>query len=104
MLLIAEEVPEVCDYVVDGTLFPCWSQRNHRELWSGKRGTTGMNARILVRPDGRFVWAPGALSGRLFSGRLVAFPGSDIMMARSHEVQWFTKTNIHDLMRNGPSS
>ena len=44
LLLTAEEVPEGCDYVVDGTLFPCWSWRNHRELWSGKHKTTGMNA------------------------------------------------------------
>ena len=34
LLLTAEEVPKGCDYVVDGTLFPCWSRRNHRELWS----------------------------------------------------------------------
>ena len=34
LLLTAEEVPEDCDYVVDGTLFPCWSWRAHRELWS----------------------------------------------------------------------
>ena len=34
MLLTAEEVPEGCDYVVDGTLFPCWSWRAHREPWS----------------------------------------------------------------------
>ena len=31
MLLTAEEVPEGCDYVVDGTLFPCWSWRAHRD-------------------------------------------------------------------------
>ena len=34
VLLTAQEVPEGCDYVLDGTLFPCWSRRNHRELWS----------------------------------------------------------------------
>ena len=55
VLLTAEEVPEGCDYVVDGTLFPCWSWRNHRELWSGKHGTTGMNVQILVLPSGRLV-------------------------------------------------
>ena len=44
VLLTAEEVPEGCDYVLDGTLFPCWSWRAHRELWSGKHKTTGMNA------------------------------------------------------------
>ena len=34
MLLTAEEVPEGCDYVLDGTLFPCWSWRAQREPWS----------------------------------------------------------------------
>ena len=34
VLLTAEEVPEVCDHVVDGALLPCWSWRNHRESWS----------------------------------------------------------------------
>ena len=34
VLLTAQEGPEGCDYVLDGTLFPCWSRRNHRELWA----------------------------------------------------------------------
>ena len=34
LLLTAEEVPEGCDYVVDGTLFPCWDWRDRRDLWS----------------------------------------------------------------------
>ena len=74
LLLTAEEVPEGCDYVVDGTLFPCWSWRNHRELWSGKHGTTGMNVQILVLPSGRLVWAsrplPGIHARRGRTGRL----------------------------------
>ena len=65
MLLTAEEVPEGCDYVVDGTLFPCWSWRNHRELWSGKHGTTGMNVQILVLPGGRLVWASDPYPGSM---------------------------------------
>ena len=63
LLLTAEEVPEGCDFCLDGTLFPCWSWRNHRELWSGKHGTTGMNVQILVLPSGRLVWASGPLPG-----------------------------------------
>ena len=47
LLLRAEEVPQGCDHVLDGTLFPCWSWRNHRELWSGKHKATGMNVQIL---------------------------------------------------------
>ena len=34
LLLTAEEVPEGCDYVLDGTLFPCWDWRDRRDLWS----------------------------------------------------------------------
>ena len=34
LLFTAEEVPQGCDHVVDSTLFPCRSWRNHRELWS----------------------------------------------------------------------
>ena len=34
LLLTAEEVPQGCDFRLDGTLFPCWSWRSHRELWS----------------------------------------------------------------------
>ena len=34
VLLTAEEVPQGCDFRLDGTLFPRWSWRNHRELWS----------------------------------------------------------------------
>ena len=34
LLFTAEEVPQGCDFRLDGTLFPRWSWRNHRELWS----------------------------------------------------------------------
>ena len=73
MLLTAEEVPEGCDYVLDGTLFPCWSWRAHRELWSGKHGTTGMNVQILVLPGGRLVWASDPYPGSMHD---VAAPGA----------------------------
>ena len=65
LLLTAEEVPEGCDFCLDGTLFPCWSRRNHRELWSGKHGTTGMNVQILVLPSGRLVWASDPYPGSM---------------------------------------
>ena len=43
LLLTAEEVPRDCDYVVDGTLFPCPDWRRRRDLWSVKHGSAGMN-------------------------------------------------------------
>jgi len=37
LLLMAKEVPEGCDHVLDGPLFPCWSQQNHpRGTWEGE--------------------------------------------------------------------
>ena len=43
LLLTAEEVPRDCDYVVDGTLFPCLDGRGRRDLWSVKHRRAGMN-------------------------------------------------------------
>ena len=43
LLLTAEEVPRDCDYVVDGTLFPCLDWRKRRDLWSVKHRRAGMN-------------------------------------------------------------
>ena len=73
MLLTAEEVPEDCDYVVDGTLFPCLDWHGHRDLWSVKHKRAGMNVQILVRPDGRFVWASDPYPGSMHD---VAAPGA----------------------------
>ena len=73
LLLTAEEVPQGCDYVVDGTLFPCWSWRNHRELRSGKHKATGMNVQILVLPGGRLVRASDPYPGSMHD---VAAPGA----------------------------
>ena len=39
----AEELDAGTQYVVDGTLLPCWSWSSHPELYSGKHHTTGMN-------------------------------------------------------------
>ena len=73
LLLTAEEVPRDCDYVVDGTLFPCPDWRRRRDLWSVKHGCAGMNVQILVWPDGRFVWASDPCPGSMHD---VAAPGA----------------------------
>ena len=85
VLLTAEEVPQGCDYVVDGTLFPCWSWRNHRELWSGKHRTTGMNVQILILPDGRLVQASDPYPGSMHD---VAAPGSSGLLEGIDPSRW----------------
>ena len=65
LLLTAEEVPEDCDYVVDGTLIPCLDWRDRRDLWSVKHRRAGMNVQILVRLEGGFVWASDPYPGSM---------------------------------------
>jgi len=33
--------------LVDGTITPCWSYADRKELWSRKKGTTGFNAQLV---------------------------------------------------------
>ena len=49
--------------LVDGTLWPCWSWENARELWAGKYGTTGHGSLIISDEFGNIIFvsdpAPG---------------------------------------------
>ena len=49
--------------IIDGTLLPCWSWHDHRELYSGKHHTTGHNVQVAVRADGMLMWVSDPLPG-----------------------------------------
>jgi len=62
----AEEATElvkgrVC--LVDGTITPCWSYRDHDELWSRKKGITGFSAQLVCLLDGNPVYISDPLAG-----------------------------------------
>ena len=59
----AEELDPQRQYVVDGTLLPCWSWSGHRELYSGKHKTTGMNVQVVCTLDGELVWISDPIDG-----------------------------------------
>ena len=40
----ADDLDPAEQLIIDGTLLPCWSWHDHRELYSGKHRTTGHNA------------------------------------------------------------
>jgi hypothetical protein len=52
---------KVC--LVDGTITPCWSYGEHRELWSRKHGTTGFCAQLIGLLDGTPIWISDPLPG-----------------------------------------
>ncbi len=67
--VLAEYVPTADDlddrtqYVVDGTLLPCWSWKSHPQLYSGKHKTTGMNVQIACTLSGQVAWVSDPIAG-----------------------------------------
>ena len=59
----ADELDDHKQYVVDGTLLPCWSWAGHRELYSGKHKTTGLTVQVLGTLDGELVWISDPVDG-----------------------------------------
>lgn len=50
-------------YLVDGTLVPCWSWKRHPELYSGKHHTTGMNLQVVSSRGGLLAWISDPMPG-----------------------------------------
>ena len=45
------------------TPLPCWSWREHRELYSGKRKTTGKNIQVACNLYGELAWISDPVDG-----------------------------------------
>jgi hypothetical protein len=60
---LAEELQPGRQYLVDGTLLPCWSWTGHRELYSGKHQTTGLNVQVVCSLDGELSWISDPIDG-----------------------------------------
>ena len=50
-------------YILDGTLLPCWSWDGHKELYSGKHKTTGMNLQVACTIYGKLAWISDLVNG-----------------------------------------
>jgi DDE superfamily endonuclease len=59
----ADELDDKTQYVVDGTLLPCWSWASHPQLYSGKHKTTGMNVQVAATLGGRLAWISDPIDG-----------------------------------------
>ena len=59
----ADELDDHKQYIVDGTLLPCWSWAGHRELYSGKHKTTGLNVQVACTLDGELIWISDPVDG-----------------------------------------
>jgi hypothetical protein len=59
----ADELDDGSQYIVDGTLLPCWSWRAHPELYSGKHKATGMNVQVSCTITGSLAWISDPIPG-----------------------------------------
>ena len=59
----AKDLDPDTQYIYDGTLLPCWSWRGHRELYSGKRKTTGKNVQVACNLYGELEWISDPVDG-----------------------------------------
>jgi len=59
----ADELDPSMQYIVDGTLLPCWSWTSNPELYSGKHKTTGINVQVACTLAGRLAWISDPVAG-----------------------------------------
>jgi hypothetical protein len=59
----ADDLDPDAQYVLDGTLLPCWSWAGHEELYSGKHKTTGMNVQLACTIYGKLAWISDPVNG-----------------------------------------
>ncbi len=52
----AEELRADRQYIIDGTLLPCWSWTAVPGLWSGKHRTTGVVVQVAATLEGQLSW------------------------------------------------
>lgn len=60
---VAEDLDTTRQYIVDGTLLPCWSWKEHPELYSGKHHTTGKNVQVVCSHAGSILWISDPVDG-----------------------------------------
>jgi hypothetical protein len=60
---VAEDLDPRTQYIVDGTLLPCWSWHGQRQLYSGKHKTTGLNVQVACDLRGRLAWISDPVDG-----------------------------------------
>jgi hypothetical protein len=59
----AEDLEPGSQYIIDGTLLPCWSWKDQKELYSGKRKATGLNVQVACTIYGKLAWVSDPVTG-----------------------------------------
>ncbi|MEU6585494.1 transposase family protein [Nocardia sp. NPDC046763] len=68
---VAEDLPADEQLLLDGTLVPCWSWHDRKDLYSGKHKTTGINLQVAADLSGRLRWVSDPVPGSRHDARAV---------------------------------
>jgi hypothetical protein len=49
--------------LIDGSLWPCWSWKGKKKLWSGKHKTTGHGSLVITNLQGRVIFVSDPVTG-----------------------------------------
>ena len=71
----AQDLPAGVQYIVDGTLLPCWSWADRPQLFSGKHRTTGLNVQVVCDLSGRVRWISDPVEGHRHDTAALALTG-----------------------------
>ncbi len=72
---VAEDLDSRTQYIVDGTLLPCWSWHGQRQLYSDKQKTTGLNVQVACDLNGRLAWISDPVDGCRHDSAALALSG-----------------------------
>jgi hypothetical protein len=91
---VAGDLDESTQYIVDGTLLPCWSWASGPQLYSGKHKTTGMNVQVAATLAGELAWISDPIDGSRHdsycldkSGVLLTLDPADWIGDKGHQGQ-----------------
>jgi hypothetical protein len=81
----ADDLDEDTQYIVDGTLLPCWSWTHRPSLYSGKHKTTGMNVQVAATLSGHLAWISDPIDGARHDAHCLR---TSAALRQDHPVRW----------------
>jgi DDE superfamily endonuclease/Helix-turn-helix of DDE superfamily endonuclease len=70
-----DDLDPTSQYIIDGTLLPCWSWQNKPELYSGKHRTTGVNVQVACTLNGDLAWVSDPQPGSTHDAKAIRESG-----------------------------
>jgi hypothetical protein len=72
----ADDLDAEAQYLIDGTLLPCWSWAARPELYSGKHKATGMNVQVACTIYGKLAWISDPITGNRHDNHCLSESGA----------------------------